>query len=237
MCEPQRVSVQLYEFEGDAVHPLIELAVIWLGGRLNQSLGQHDVSVGLEACCLCCFHQPWATVGSVHPERLSSSAGGTAIYSLVTVVHRRQVENPLSHFSLQSYCSWASCCLPPQNPLLQLMVVRWQSSVSTFSPSLSAEVLMNHELTQKPEEYEVEEKMSGIQLPQRATPSILTLEFSSNINAFLSWLGQDSHPCVWTLKRRGTESLLPSRTEPAVHSVKKEKRAWSVLDDKQTWAF
>lgn len=93
---------------------------------------------------------------------------------------------------------------------------------------------MNHELTQKPEEYEVEEKMSGIQLPQRATPSILTLEFSSNINAFLSWLGQDSHPCVWTLKWRGTESLLPSRTEPAVHSVKKEKRAWSVLDDKQT---
>lgn len=104
----------------------------------------------------------------------------------------------------------------------------------SFDISLSAEMLLNHELTQKPEGYEVEEKMSGIQLPQRATPSILTLELSSNINAFLSWLGQDSHQCVWTLKWRGIEILLPSWTEPTVHSVKKEKRAWSILDDKQT---
>lgn len=111
--------------------------------------------------------EPWVS----HPERLSSSAGGTAIYSLVTVVDRTQVENPLSHFSLRSYYSWAFLLLSSTKPTVAADGSEMTEFSFDISPSLSAEMLMNHELTQKPEGYEVEEKMSGIQLPQRSAPS------------------------------------------------------------------
>lgn len=62
--------------------------------------------------------KPAASAVFISPELLLGQCIQKGYPSLlVTVVDRTQVENPLSHFSLRSYCSWAFCCLPPQNPV------------------------------------------------------------------------------------------------------------------------